>query len=218
MTNTVKQILAACALCVFGSLAWAQDVMPGTHYVELPQVVPTRSGDKIEVVEFFAYSCGHCYNFEPVIKQWSKTLSEDVAFSPSPVVWSPPMQPHAQAFYTAQALGILDKMHGVIFAAMHVDRNRLADDAAIRKLFIANGVDAAEFDKAWRSFGVGAQVRQATSRAVSAGIQGTPEMLVAGKYRVSARFDGVRNQTDMLRVVDYLIEKERSSAGHASAH
>lgn len=213
----MKKFLAVLTLALIGCSAGAQDIAPGTHYIELVQAVPTRSGDKIEVVEFFAYSCGHCYNFEPAIKQWSKSLSDDVAFVPSPVVWSQPMEPHAKAFYVAKALGVLDKMHGVIFAAMHVDRNRLADEAAIRKLFAANGVNPADFDKAWRSFGVGAQVRQAASRAVSAGIDGTPEMLVAGKYRISSRFDGVRSQSDMLKIADYLIEKERASAGAAAA-
>jgi thiol:disulfide interchange protein DsbA len=214
----VRKLLFALALTFWGCTSGAQDFMAGTHYVELPQVVPTRSGDKIEVLEFFAYSCGHCYNFEPVIKQWEKTLPDDVAFAASPVVWSQPMEPHAKAFYVAQALGVLDRMHGVIFAAMHVDRNRLSDDASIRKLFVSNGVAAADFDKAWRSFGVGAQVRQAASRAVSAGIEGTPEMLVAGKYRVSARFQGVRSSADMLKVVDYLLERERMAAGAASAN
>lgn len=213
----MKKFLAVLSLALIGCSAGAQDFAPGTHYIELVQPVPTRSGDKIEVVEFFAYSCGHCYNFEPTIKQWRKSLSDDVAFLASPVVWSQPMEPHAKAFYVAKALGVHDKMHGVMFAAMHVDRNRLADEAAIRRLFAANGVSPAEFDKAWRSFGVGAQVRQAVSRAVSAGVDGTPEMLVAGKYRISSRFEGVRTQSDMLKVADYLIEKERASAGTAAA-
>ena len=128
------------------------------------------------------------------------------------------MEPAAKAFYAAQALGVLDKMHGVIFAAMHVDRNRLSDEASVRRLFLENGVSAADFDKAWRSFGVGAQLRQATSRAVGAGIEGTPEMLVAGKYRVSGRLSGVRSSAEMLKVVDYLVERERVAAGTAAAH
>ncbi len=214
----MRKLFLALALTVWGCSSGAQDFMAGTHYVELPQPITTRSGDKIEVVEFFAYSCGHCYNFEPLIKQWKKDLPDDVAFTASPVAWSQPMEPHARAFYAAQALGVLDKMHGVIFAAMHVDRNRLADEASIRKLFLDNGVSAEDFQKAWSSFGVGAQVRQAVSRAVGAGIEGTPEMLVAGKYRVSGRLSGVRGSADMLKVVDYLVERERLAAGTASAN
>lgn len=209
----MKKLLAAMTLALIGCTAGAQDFAPGTHYVELAQALPTRSGDKIEVVEFFAYSCGHCYNFEPSVEQWKKNRPDDVTFRASPVVWRDVMEPHARAFYVAQALGVLDKMHGVIFAAVHVDRKPLMDPASLRKLFVANGVSAEDFDKAWRSFGVGAQVRQAVSTAVSAGIQGTPEMLVAGKYRVSSNFEGVRTQSDMLKVVDFLIEKERSAAG-----
>ena len=197
------------------SCAQGGEFLEGTHYEVIAPPVATRSGGKIEVVEFFAYSCGHCFNFEPLLTQWKKTLGDDVILAPSPAVWSPPMEPHAKAFYTAKALGVLDTMHGVLFAAMHVDRKRLSSDGEIRALFVANGVSAEDFDKAFTSFGVGSQVRQAAARAKSARISGTPEMMVAGKYRISTRKAG--SQANMLKIADYLIARERSAAQSAAA-
>ncbi len=205
----MKKILAAVAVALISLPTLAQEFREGVHYDVISPALSTRSGGKIEVVEFFAYSCGHCYNFEPVLQSWKKQQPDDVVLMPSPAVWSKPMEPHARAFYAAQALGVLDNVHEALFAALHVDRKRLSNEEEIREIFVANGVDAEEFNQAFRSFGVGSQVRQAGARAKGARISGTPEMMVAGKYRISARKAG--GQANMLKVVDFLVELERGS-------
>ena len=52
-------------------------------------------------------------------------------------------------------------------------------------------------------------MKQANARARSYKISGTPELVVNGKYRVSGREAG--GQTEMLQVVDFLINKERAN-------
>lgn len=214
----MKKLLALLGFALMiPAVSCAQDgkYVEGTHYDVISPPLRTQNADKIEVVEFFAYSCGHCYNFEPLLVQWKKQQPDDVALVPSPAVWSPPMEPHARAFYAAQALGVLDTMHNALFAAMHVDRKRLTSEDEIRALFVANGVDGEAFNKAYNSFGVSSLVRQAVARAKGARISGTPEMMVAGKYRVTTRKAG--SQANMLKVADFLIEKERAAAQAASA-
>jgi thiol:disulfide interchange protein DsbA len=213
-----NSILIAAALLLTTISCQAQesaDFVAGTHYDVISPAVRTRNTDKIEVVEFFAYSCGHCYNFEPMLQQWKGKLADDVVLVPSPAIWSAPMEPHAKAFFTAQALGVLDKLHNALFAAMHVDRKRLASEGEIRAIFVANGVSAEDFNKAYRSFGVGSQVRQASALIRSARVTGTPEMMVAGKYRISTRKAG--GQANMLKIADFLIERERERAAAAVA-
>ena len=122
------------------------------------------------------------------------------------------MELHARAFYTAEVLGVLDTMHPVLFQAMNVDGKRLSSEAEIQDLFVANGVDAEDFAKAFNSFGVTSQVNQATARAKAAKITGTPALMVNGKYHVSTRKAG--SQADMLKVADFLIAKERAAAGN----
>jgi thiol:disulfide interchange protein DsbA len=202
-------------LLLFPLLACAQTApesyVEGTHYDLISPSVRTANPDKIEVVEFFWYGCGHCYNFEPVLGQWKKTLAADVEFHGSPAMWNKPMELHARAFYTADVLGVLDKMNTVLFQAMNVDRNRLASKDAVQELFEANGVSAEDFTRAFDSFGVSSQVKQAAARAKSAKITGTPSMMVNGKYHISANKAG--SQANMLKVADFLIEKERAAKG-----
>ena len=193
------------------SVVAAEEYVEGTHYELINPAVRTADAEKIEVAEFFWYGCGHCYTFEPVLTQWKKGLADDVDFRGSPAIWNAKMEIHASAFYTAEVLGVLDTMHPIIFQAMNVDGKRLSSEGEIKELFTANGVAADDFDKAFNSFGVSSQVRQANSRARAAKITGTPALMVNGKYQISTRQAG--SQAGMLKVADYLIAKERAAEG-----
>ena len=210
----LKRLMLPVVMLCAAFTAFAQDDQTwqeGTHYDLITPAIRTANPDKIEVTEFFWYGCGHCYTFEPLVGQWKKTLSEDVEFRGSPAVWNQPMELHARAYYAAEVLGVLDAMHLVVFQAMNVDRKRLGSEQEIAELFAAHGVDEAEFTKAFNSFGVSSQVRQASARARSAKITGTPEMMVNGKYRISTRKAG--NQANMLKIAEFLVAKERAAAG-----
>ena len=212
----IKQLLLTLSLLAIGlSCSAGEDAaknyVAGTDYDLINP--PVRAGDsnKIEVAEFFWYGCSHCYSFEPVLEQWKKTLPEDVGFRGVPAVWRDVMELHAKAYYAAEALGVLDIMHAVIFQAMNVDRKPLASQAEIAALFTANGVSEADFTKAFNSFGVSSQVRQGIALGKAAQITGTPALIVNGKYHVSGRKAG--GQAGMLKVVDFLIEQERAAKG-----
>jgi len=209
----LKNLMLSLSLLVFTPLlATAQNYVEGENYDLISPAVRTADPARIEVVEFFWYGCGHCYNFEPLITAWKKTLADDVDFQGSPAIWNKPMELHARAFYTAQVLGVFDTMHPALFQAMNVDHKKLANEDEIQALFVANGVAAEDFSKAFNSFGVSSQVKQAAARAKAAKITGTPALMVDGKYHVSTRKAG--SQADMLKVSDFLIEKERAARGN----
>lgn len=212
------QRLLMFAILAFASLAACaadeeagQSFKAGEDYDLITPAIHTANPDKIEVAEFFWYGCGHCYNFEPMVSQWKKTLPDDVEFRPIPAVWNPAMELHARAFYAAEVLGVGETMHPVLFQAMNVDHKRLGSEEELAEMFEANGVSAQEFSRAFNSFGVSSQVRQATSQAKAAKLTGTPSMMVNGKYFISTRKAG--SQANMLKLADYLVEKERAAKG-----
>ena len=213
MTGTRKRIatlsltLVAYAAAALSTLAVAEERwVEGQHYQTLTPPVAVGRGSDVMVTEFFWYGCGHCYTFEPMLTAWGKQLPEEVVLQPSPAVWNDPMRMHAKAYYIAEVLGVKETLHPVIFDAMHVQRKRLVSRLELRDLFEDNGVDPAQFDKAFDSFGVDSQVRQADARARSAKISGTPSLMVAGKYLIETRAAG--SQTNMLEIARYLIDKE----------
>lgn len=204
---TVSLTLFAYATAVFSALVVAEERwVEGQHYQTLTPPVAVGRGSDVVVTEFFWYGCGHCYTFEPMLTAWGKQLPEDVVVQPSPAVWNDTMRMHAKAYYIAEVLGVKETLHPVIFDAMHVQRKRLVSRLELRDLFEDNGVDPAQFDKAFDSFGVDSQVRQADARARSAKISGTPSLMVAGKYLIETRAAG--SQTNMLEIARYLIDKE----------
>ena len=204
-----KILLAAFAALLFSvQTVNADTYVAGQHYEVLPSPVLTRDKNKIEVVELFWYGCSHCFSFEPMLGTWANQLPEDVDFPQVPAVWNKTMELHARAFYTANALGILDKVPQPFFTALNVERQRLNNQGSIATFFSKFGVEKKTFDNTFNSFGVNSQVKLAESRAVSYRMQGTPEIVVNGKYRVAGNLAG--SHENMLKVAQFLVNKERA--------
>ncbi|MFM8756364.1 MAG: thiol:disulfide interchange protein DsbA/DsbL, partial [Limnohabitans sp.] len=66
--------LALAASPLVTSPAWAQNAFKsGKDYLTLDKPVASEAGNgKIEVIEFFWYSCPHCNSFEPAFERWAK--------------------------------------------------------------------------------------------------------------------------------------------------
>lgn len=212
-----KILLAAFAALIFSvQTVNAQEYVAGKNYEVLPAPVITRDKNKIEVLEIFWYGCPHCFSFEPMLSQWAASLPADVDYHQMPAIWNKTMDLHARAFYTAQALGVLDKLHNPLFSAINVERKRLNSQESIAAFFAQFGVDKKAFDNTFNSFGINSQVSLAQSRAASYRMQGTPEMVVNGKYRIAGNLAG--SHEEMLKVASYLIEKERALLNKAAAN
>ncbi len=181
----------------------------GTHYVALPIPLKTADPDKIEVAEYFSYGCPHCFEFDPLITAWHERLPDDVDFRRTPAIWNKDYQVYAQAYYAAQALGVLEKIHTPFFQAIHLQRKRLNDPKQIALYFSEFGVDPVAFAKVYNSFGVRASVQQAEARGRAYRSTGVPAIVVNGKYRIEGKMAG--SNANMLRVADFLIEKERQA-------
>lgn len=204
-----SSFLALLALLMPLSGLAQESFQAGTHYAVIETPVRTRNAEKIEVVELFWYGCGHCYTFEPIINQWKKSIPEDVDFYRSPAMWGGPMELHARAFYAAKALKVLDKVHTPLFLTLNVERKKLNTPEAIADLFVDYGVEREKTLKTLGSFGILSQVRQADARMRSYKVSGTPEVVVNGKFRVSAKMAG--GQAEMIKVLNFLIEQERAA-------
>ncbi len=201
-------ILALLAPLAFTALAQPEKYVAGSHYTILDTPVKTNDAGKIEVVEAFWYGCAHCFRFEPLIENWHAQAPADVDFIQLPAVWNPLMKVHAQAFYAAEAMGALDKLHTPIFNAINMERNRLQNEKELTELVTKHGVSEADFMQAFNSFSVRTKVNQVERKMKDYQIQSTPNMIVNGKYLV-VNNQSVLTQQDMLDVVDFLVDKER---------
>jgi len=180
----------------------------GEHYIVLDKPVATRDSNKIEVVEMFSYGCPHCYEFEPLVKDWAKQQGSDVDFWVFPAVWNNPMKLYAGAFYTANELKVADEIHKPLFTALVVEQKSMRNEGDLADFFVVHGVDRKAFAETFNSMAVESQVKQAEERVRQYKPVGTPEVVVNGKYRVDRMNAG--GLKEMLDVVGFLVEKERA--------
>jgi len=194
------------ALMLLPVLAVAKDYKAGTHYTELAKPIPTQSGDKIEVLEFFWYGCPHCFHFEPIISKWKKTAPDYVYFVRVPAPLNPKWMVHTKTYYALELMGKLDKYHQAIFDALHVERKKLYTLDAIADYLASKGLDKKAFIDAYNSFAVEMRARQAMQLGRDYGLNGVPMLTVNGKYVISASQAG--SYEEMINITNYLIARE----------
>ena len=188
----------------------------GTDYVEIPGGQPFQPGTgKIEVVEVFGYTCPACASFEPQVQAWKARLPADVEFVPVAAPFGGYWMPYAKAYYTAQAMGLVDKTHEAMFRAIHVERSLPVQptptDTQIAQFYAKFGADPQQFESTMKSFAINAKLKRAQQFLISSGVESTPTMLVNGKYRVTGSgFD------DTLRITEHLIAQERAAGSSAA--
>jgi len=207
---SASMVMLICSFATAFTSAQTMQYEEGTHYVELQIPIRTRNPEKIEVAEYFSYGCPHCFEFEPLINTWFRDLADDVVFTRTPAVWNKDYVVYAQTYYTAQALKVLDRVHTPIFNAMHNQRRRLNTRELMANFFSEIGVAPEDFAKTYSSFGVRASLQQADSKGKAYRSGGVPALVINGKYRIEGGMAG--SNANMLRIADFLIEKERKAA------
>ncbi|MEG0002308.1 MAG: thiol:disulfide interchange protein DsbA/DsbL [Comamonas sp.] len=180
----------------------------GKDYAKLSKPVATTAGaGKVEVIEFFWYSCPHCHAFEPAFAAWKSAVPADVVVQRVPVGFNASFVPQQKLYYALLAMGKLDEVHTKVFQAIHVERNRLAKDDDIFAWVGKQGVDVNKFKEAYNSFTVSNQVRKATQLQQDYNVEGVPSIGVAGRFYTDGTMAG--NMANVLRVTDHLIAVSR---------
>jgi len=181
----------------------------GTDYVEIEGGQPfANTPGKIEVAEVFAYWCGHCAAFEPLVGAWKARQPADVSFVPVPAVFNA-QDEFPRAFYASEAMGTLERTHTATFNAIHLQKSLRpnADAASIAAFYGTLGIDQARFTSTMQSFAVNANLGRARQFAMRSGVDATPTIIVDGKYRVI----GGKSLEDILRITDHLVAMERAA-------
>jgi len=195
--------------------ACAQEYTDGKEYLSLKTPQPTTTGENIEVVELFWYGCVHCYRIDPLLEDWLKTKPADVEFIRIPAVLGPSWELYGKAFYTAELLGVTDKVHPALFDAIHKDKKKLRTVSDLKALFMAQGVSAEDFDNTFNSFAVNVKINHARQMTKRYAITGVPTIIINGKYSTSGSQAG--SNQNIIKVMDYLIAAERVPLAATSA-
>lgn len=184
----------------------------GRNYDVLVPAQPTNAAPgKVEVVEVFWYGCSHCYELEPFIDSWKKNKPANIELVRLPVTWNPPARLHARLYYTLLALKRED-LHTRVFDSVFRKNNPLIgrDEASTLELQVEwakeNGIDAASYTDAFNSMWVSTKLRQADELVQRYRVEGTPYVIVNGKYTTDVAKAG--GQRELIALINDLAAAE----------
>lgn len=203
----MKSLTRLLIILLFSTPLLAQETFQAGKDFALIEPAQATSGNKVEVVEVFSYMCPHCNTFEPFIDNWKKNMPEQASFEAMPATFNRgSWEVAGRLHYTADVLGLLDKVHGDIFSRIHNKREyfRSVDDVVS---FLANyGADEAMVRKTFTSFAVETKLRRAQNLIPKYGVTGVPTIIVNGKYRIDGKMAG--NYGRMIEIINFLVAKE----------
>jgi thiol:disulfide interchange protein DsbA len=215
----LRRLACAAVLLAATGLAGASPTSPreGAEFLSLPDPQPTDSSRKVEVIEFFAYYCPHCYAFEPKLAAWVKKQGDNIVFRRVHVPRGEAVAAQQRLFFTLESLGMLEQYHDKAFNAMHVDRLPLAQDEQVFDWASRAGIDRARFIDTYRSFGVQAKVRRAQAMMEGYRITHWPMVAIDGRFLTSPGMVSEANDSSgeqalagTLSVMDVLVARARA--------
>ena len=89
----------------------------------------------------------------------------------------------AKAYYTLEALGLLEKLHVPLFEAIHKQRALRPDDeaAVIDWITKQGGLDRKKVEAAFNSFSMNTKLMKAAQIFRASGATGVPALIIDGK-------------------------------------
>lgn len=196
-------------LLLLPALLQAKEYKEGVEYIKLATPLPTQTGDKIEVQEFFWYGCPHCFQFDPKIEHWVKNKPANVEFVRTPAPLNPNWMVHTKTYYALEAMGKIEQFHTPLFNAMHVTKMKLYTPEAIADFLAQKGVDRKMFLDTFNSFPVDSRSRKAAQLGNQYKVTGVPALTVNGKYLINTNQAG--GFDEVLNILNYLVNKESAA-------
>ncbi|MHA6205025.1 thiol:disulfide interchange protein DsbA/DsbL [Dyella soli] len=177
----------------------------GTEYVTIPAPAHRYSDEgKVEVVEVFSYGCIHCAHFAPIAEQMRKQLPPGVVFKLVPAAFNDQWVPFARAFYAARKLGVLEQTHLAIFDAKFNQHYPLSTLDELADFYASHGVKRDDFMRVASSDEVTAQIRKDAALVQQWQVDGTPTIIVNGKYRSAS----IKTLDQLSALTQWLAKRE----------
>jgi protein dithiol oxidoreductase (disulfide-forming) len=214
---------AALALCVSVPARAAATWTEGVNYFLIEPAHPTSlPPGKVEVTEVFSFACPACNMFQPTMHKLKQTLPPNAVVDYLHAAFNTAEDwPMFQlAFFTAEALGVEEQTHDAMYDAVWKGGDLSVIDPATRGLkshmptiedaakFYNQraGVPVEKFLATAKSFSVDIKVRTANDLIMAYRVDGTPTIIVNGKYRLGIGSAGGTDQ--LVELVKYLVAKE----------
>jgi thiol:disulfide interchange protein DsbA len=183
----LKSILLIFALiAILSSQAGiAADSAKSNGYLTLFPAQAKSTSDKVEIIEFFSYTCPVCFSYDAPLAAWIAKNRERIVFKRIPMSIRPEWEPAQKMYFALELLGKADVMHNKIFKAIHQERSSIKNDEAIFNLVEKLGLNRKQFTAMYLSSAVQEKVQQAMQMQTSYQIDQVPLVAIDGRYLTS---------------------------------
>ena len=203
--------LALASLALAGS-ALAQEIRARQNidYRVIP-AQPVETGERIEVIDFFWYGCPYCNELQPALEDWIKRKPDDVAVRRVPAILKDNWAPHARIYYTLELLGEVERLHLKVYHSYHVEELSMSKPDVMEQWAVKNGIERRRWVDAYFSPEVDARIARAFQAAKRYNVQGTPSVVVDGRYLTSSSM--TPTVRGMVPVLEDLVRLARQNRG-----
>jgi protein dithiol oxidoreductase (disulfide-forming) len=213
-------------LIMCSGISVAKDLAPwkeGENYflLEQPQFTGLPHG-KVEVTEVFSYACIVCNSFLPYMDRLAASLPANavVDYVPASFLPAEDWPVFQRAYLTAKVLGVADRAHDAMFDAVWKTgelaiinpmtkglKSPLPSLEDVARFYSrTTKVSVADFIGMAGSMGIDSKVNQADDLVVKYHVEGTPTIIVNGKYRLGVASAGGPDK--LIDLVKWLVAKE----------
>lgn len=158
----------------------------GEHYQLLPAGLIATQSDVTELVDFRSR---RSYRLSPRLTDWAAKLPTNVRFSKVPLIVDARSELYARGYYAAMELQLSERIKPRLFDAIAARRQMINTERELAQLFAVEGVSRQRFSQAFHSLSVSSQTLRAKQLSQQlrrqVGAVQAPELLIAGRYRVS---------------------------------
>ncbi len=211
MYHFLRRSFAAILLLLIPAAAIAETFKAGQDYEVIQSTAPQKlAGKNILVQEFFSYACPGCYHLEPTIAAWLNKKPKNVIFERIPVIFQPAWEPYAKAYYTAQSLDVLKKIHPALFKALHQDRRNLTSEEEMSKFFVENGVKNQDFSSVYDfAPGMIPRLNKAMELMRTYQVREVPVLVINGHYKLTLSM--AKSEERFITILNFLIKEAQKN-------
>ncbi len=210
----LKNILFSFVLISATSLAQesSSPYQENLHYQVIKPAYATDENQSVIIYEFFSYKCPHCSNIQPHIKLLRSKLPSYAKIVGVPLGFQSSWKLFAQAFYTAQTMGVLEKSHIPMFDAVHKQGKKFRTIEDIAHWYASEfNIDANTFITTANSFMVDSMINKGNNIALKVEALRTPKLVINGKFMPDVSALG--GYDALVDLTLQLVEQEAQSMG-----
>jgi protein dithiol oxidoreductase (disulfide-forming) len=197
-------IILLASWLVFPNFVLAEDKIKGKYEI-IGSLEKLKGVKQVEMIEFFNYSCGHCYRFLETSKKLHAKFKDKLYHKKYPIYWGQQTDFPSKAFYITDELGLEEKFTQELFDTQFKLHINIFQPRVIQRLSKNYKIEQ-EIKDGMKSPSIEAKVKESLTLANKYNANETPTIILNKVLKVTPSISG--GTTEMMTENLELIIKD----------